>query len=98
MGLFEIAKRTQWDEGQEWKYKMPPPETLRPKIADNSTRSFPQMGDVSCRSALSDLMVNIDFYELSPADLKMHLVCRVADQLQPITQKHGIEGLVMGVE
>jgi hypothetical protein len=27
-----------------------------------------------------------------------HLVCRVVDALVPITQKHDIEGLVMGSE
>jgi hypothetical protein len=27
-----------------------------------------------------------------------HLVCRVVDTLVPVTQKHDIEGLVMGVE
>ena len=27
-----------------------------------------------------------------------HLVCRVVDRLVPVTQKHDIEGLVMGVE
>jgi hypothetical protein len=26
-----------------------------------------------------------------------HLVCRVVDRLIPVTQKHDIEGLVMGV-
>jgi len=30
--------------------------------------------------------------------VRQHLVCRVVDTLVPVTQKHDIEGLVMGVE
>jgi len=33
-----------------------------------------------------------------PPSVRDHLVCRVADQLTPVTQKHDIEGLVMGVD
>ena len=32
-----------------------------------------------------------------PAVVRDHLVCRVVDALVPVTQKHNIEGLVMGV-
>lgn len=49
-------------------------------------------------AALHDMMVTRDFYETLPAAAREHLVCRVVDELVPITQKHGIEGLVMGVE
>src|SRR3954466_6929717 len=47
-------------------------------------------------AALHDLMVTKPFYEALPAPVRQHLVFRVADKLVPITQKHDIEGLVMG--
>jgi hypothetical protein len=47
-------------------------------------------------AALHDIMVTRDFYDALPALVRDHLVCRVVDQLVPITQKHQIEGLVMG--
>ena len=129
MGPFEIAKGTQWDDGREWEHEMFPPQTLWPRYAERGVRSYPQMGDVSCRSALTihrgtahpspiarpvlvlgadapgaghaalhDLMVTRDYYEALPEVVRQHLVCRVVDELVPVTQKHGIEGLVMGVE
>ncbi len=33
-----------------------------------------------------------------PQAVREHLICRVVDELIPITQKHDIEGLVMGTE
>ena len=47
---------------------------------------------------LHDLMVTKEYYEALPDKLRRHLVCRVVDELVPVTQKHDIEGLVMGVE
>ncbi|MEQ1956252.1 phytanoyl-CoA dioxygenase [Mesorhizobium sp. CN2-181] len=47
---------------------------------------------------LHDLMVTQDFYDALPSQVRDHLVCRVVDELVPVTQKHDIEGLVMGVE
>ena len=45
-----------------------------------------------------DLAVTRGYYDsLSPA-IQRHLLCRVVDRLEPITQRHDIEGLVMGVE
>jgi len=46
-------------------------------------------------AALHDLMVTPDFHAALPAQVREHLVCRVVDQLVPVTQKHDIEGLVM---
>jgi len=46
---------------------------------------------------LHDLMVTQDYYDALPAVVRDHLVCRVVDELTPVTQKHDIEGLVMGV-
>ena len=45
---------------------------------------------------LHDLMVTQDFYSSLPAQVREHLICRVVDKLVPVTQKHDIEGLVMG--
>jgi hypothetical protein len=49
-------------------------------------------------ASLHDLMVTRGFYESLPAGVRRHLVCRVVDQLVPVTQKHDIEGLVLGVD
>jgi hypothetical protein len=49
-------------------------------------------------AALHDMMVTQAFYEALPQSVRDHLVCRVVDALVPITQKHDIEGLVMGSE
>jgi hypothetical protein len=49
-------------------------------------------------AALHDMMVTRTFFDLLPAGVKKHLVCRVVDALVPVTQKHAIEGLVMGVD
>lgn len=43
-----------------------------------------------------DLAVTKDYYERLPQRVRDHLSCPVVDELQPIVQKHDIEGLVMG--
>lgn len=43
-----------------------------------------------------DTAVTREFWESLPASLKPHLHCPIVDTLSPITQKHTIEGLVMG--
>ena len=45
-----------------------------------------------------DLEVTRNYYQSLDAALRDRLLCRVVDTLQPITQRHDIEGLVMGVE
>lgn len=45
---------------------------------------------------LHDMMVTQDYYDALPKLVKQHLVCRIVDELIPVTQKHDIEGLVMG--
>jgi hypothetical protein len=45
-----------------------------------------------------DLEITRGFYDSLPAAVREHLLCRVVDELTPITQRHDIEGLVMGVE
>lgn len=49
-------------------------------------------------AALHDMMVTKDFHAALPASVRKHLVCRVVSELVPTTQKHDIEGLVMGAE
>jgi hypothetical protein len=43
-------------------------------------------------------MVTQDYHDSLPESVRKHLVCRVVDKLVPVTQKHDIEGLVMGAE
>jgi hypothetical protein len=43
-----------------------------------------------------DLAVTHEYWATLPAAVRDHLHCPVVDQLTPITQKHTIEGLVMG--
>ncbi len=129
MGPFEVAPGTQWDDGRAWKHEMFPSREAWPRFAERAVRKYPQMGDISCRSALTmhrgtahaspiarpvlvlgvdapgaghaalhDMMATQDFYDAMPASVRRHLVCRVAPELVPVTQKHDIEGLVMGTE
>jgi hypothetical protein len=49
-------------------------------------------------AALHDMMVTKEFYDKLPPAIRNHLVCSIVDQLIPVTQKHDIEGLVMGTE
>ena len=43
-----------------------------------------------------DMAVTADYWATLPTEVKRHLRCPVVDVLTPITQKHTIEGLVMG--
>lgn len=43
-----------------------------------------------------DMAVTREFSEALPERIRRHLVCPVVDELTPITQKHTIEGLMMG--
>ena len=127
MGPFEVAPGTQWDDGRAWPHEMFPPEESRPRYAERAVRKYPQMGDISCRSALTihrgtahssmvprpvlvlgvdapgaghdklhDLMVTKPYYDALPPVVRDHLICRVVVRLAPVTQKHDIEGLVLG--
>jgi len=129
MGPFEIAPGTQYEDGRAWKHEMFPPQEEWPRFAGLGVRKYPQMGDISARSALTihrgtehgspiarpvlvlgvdapgaghaalhDMMVTPDYHAALPEAVRQHLVCRVVDELIPVTQKHDIEGLVMGVE
>jgi hypothetical protein len=43
-----------------------------------------------------DLTFTRDYHDRLPASVQSHLACRVVDELEPIEQRHTIEGLVMG--
>jgi hypothetical protein len=47
---------------------------------------------------LHDLMVTQDYFDALPLLVRDHLVCRLVDKLEPVIQKHDIEGLVMGAD
>jgi ectoine hydroxylase-related dioxygenase (phytanoyl-CoA dioxygenase family) len=127
MGPFEIAPGTQWDWSEEFHHGMFPPKSMYPRYNERAVRKYPQMGDISVRSALTihrgtqnrsqlsrpvlvlgldapgagnaehhDMAVTQDYHAALPQRVRDHLVCPVVDQLTPITQKHNIEGLVMG--
>jgi Phytanoyl-CoA dioxygenase (PhyH) len=49
-------------------------------------------------AALHDMMVTKDWYDGLSKTVRKHLVCRVVDELVLVTQKHDIEGLVMGAD
>lgn len=49
-------------------------------------------------AGLHDMMVTRAFHDALPVPLRERLACRVVDRLEPITQRHDIEGLVMGAE
>ncbi len=43
-----------------------------------------------------DMAVTRGYYDSLPERVQQHLVCPIVDELTPITQKHDIEGLMMG--
>jgi len=128
MGPLEIAPGTQFDAPDErWQYEMFPPKELYGRYQERAVRKYPQLGDISARSALTihrgttnhsqksrpvlvlgvdapgagnaahhDMAVTSGYWERLPEQVRSHLRCPVVDQLTPITQKHQIEGLVMG--
>lgn len=127
MGPFEIAPGTQWERGDEFDHEQFPAKSEYARYEALAERKYPQVGDISARSALTihrgtpnradvprpvlvlgvdapgagndahhDLAVSKGCWELLPQGVRDHLACPVVDELTPITQKHDIEGLVMG--
>jgi ectoine hydroxylase-related dioxygenase (phytanoyl-CoA dioxygenase family) len=127
MGPFEIALGTQFDDSPEFDHGMFPPKSFYRRYEERAVRKYPQMGDISARSALTihrgtenrsdlkrpvlvlgvdgpeannsehhDLAVTKSYWETLPDRVRRHLRCPIVDELTPITQKHDIEGLVMG--
>jgi hypothetical protein len=104
-----------------------PPKSHYPRYEAKAVRKYPQMGDISTRSALAihrgtanhshklrpvvilgmvgpeavgaahhELAVTEDYWQALPESIRRHLHCSIVDELVPISQKHTIEGLVMG--
>jgi len=127
MGPFEIAPGTQWEPGEDFDHGMFPPKSEHPRYQALAVRKYPQVGDISARSALTihhgtpnqsqlarpvlvlgvdapgagndaqhDPAVTRDYWDQLPPRVRAHLSCPIVDTLRPITQKHDIEGLVMG--
>ena len=127
MGPFEIAPGTQWEPGKSFDHEQFPRQSEYARYEALAERKYPQVGDISARSALTihrgtpnrsevsrpvlvlgvdapgagndahhDLAVTKRYWESLPGRLRDHLSCPVVDELSPITQKHDIEGLVMG--
>ncbi|CAA9373929.1 phytanoyl-CoA dioxygenase family protein [uncultured Nocardioides sp.] len=127
MGPFEVAPGTHWEHGTDFEHEMFPSKSEYQRYESLAVRKYPQMGDISARSALTihrgtknnsqksrpvlvlgvdapgagnaehhDLAVTRDYWESLPDRVKAHLKCPVVEELTPITQKHTIEGLVMG--
>jgi ectoine hydroxylase-related dioxygenase (phytanoyl-CoA dioxygenase family) len=53
MGPFEIAPGTQWDDSEEFEHGMFPPKSHYDRYRGLAVRKYPQMGDISIRSALT---------------------------------------------
>jgi len=53
-------------------------------------------GGVDLLEGHTALNVSADYHDRLPAVVRDHLHCEVVDQLEPIVQKHTIEGLMMG--
>ncbi|SHH28080.1 Phytanoyl-CoA dioxygenase (PhyH) [Jatrophihabitans endophyticus] len=75
--------------------------TLHRGTANHSTKSRPVLvlgidGPEADNAAHHDLAVTRDYYAALPEHVRRHLACPIVDELQPIVQKHDIEGLVMG--
>jgi ectoine hydroxylase-related dioxygenase (phytanoyl-CoA dioxygenase family) len=127
MGPFEVAPGTQWDRGDDFDHEQFPDKSEYARFESLAQRKYPQVGDISARSALTihrgtpnrsqvarpvlvlgvdapgagndahhDLAVTHDYWDALPQRVRDHLACPVVDRLEPITQKHDIEGLVMG--
>jgi ectoine hydroxylase-related dioxygenase (phytanoyl-CoA dioxygenase family) len=53
MGPFEVAPGTQWDYSPQFEHGMFPPKSFYPRYEERAQRKYPQMGDISVRSALT---------------------------------------------
>jgi hypothetical protein len=127
LGPFEVAPGTQWDRGDDFDHEQFPSKSEYARYEALAERKYPQVGDISARSALTlhrgtpnrsevprpvlvlgvdapgagndahhDLSVTKGYWDGLPHRVRDHLSCPVVDELAPITQKHDIEGLVMG--
>ncbi|MGZ5399280.1 MAG: phytanoyl-CoA dioxygenase family protein [Nocardioides sp.] len=53
MGPFEVAPGTQWDRGDDFDHEQFPPTSAYARYEALAVRKYPQVGDISARSALT---------------------------------------------
>jgi hypothetical protein len=75
--------------------------TIHRGTANVSTQSRPVLvlgvdAPGAGHAELHDMTVTRGFDDALPKQARRHLTCRVVEELEPIVQKHTIEGLVMG--
>jgi ectoine hydroxylase-related dioxygenase (phytanoyl-CoA dioxygenase family) len=75
--------------------------TLHRGTANHSEKSRPVLvlgvdAPGAGHDAFHDMAMTQDYFDSIPEDVRRHLLGRVVDRLEPIVQKHTIEGLVMG--
>ncbi|WP_432102065.1 phytanoyl-CoA dioxygenase family protein [Streptomyces sp. bgisy091] len=75
--------------------------TIHRGTRNESAKSRPVLvlgvdGPEATNSERHDTAVTRGFWQTLPERVRRHLACPVVDELTPITQKHTIEGLVMG--
>lgn len=75
--------------------------TIHRGTANHSTTSRPVLvlgvdAPGAGHAEMHDMTVTADYYAELPGSVRSHLTCRVVEKLEPIVQKHTIEGLVMG--
>jgi ectoine hydroxylase-related dioxygenase (phytanoyl-CoA dioxygenase family) len=75
--------------------------TLHRGTANHSEKSRPVLvlgvdAPGAGHDAFHDMAMTQDYFDAIPDDVRRHLLGRVVDRLEPIVQKHTIEGLVMG--
>jgi hypothetical protein len=75
--------------------------TIHRGTANQSTKSRPVLvlgvdAPGAGNDGKHDMAVTRSYWETLPESVRAHLHCPVVDELVPITQKHTIEGLVMG--
>jgi ectoine hydroxylase-related dioxygenase (phytanoyl-CoA dioxygenase family) len=75
--------------------------TIHRGTANMSTQSRPVLvlgvdAPGAGHAELHDMTITRGFDDALPEQARRHLACRVVEELEPIVQKHTIEGLVMG--
>ena len=75
--------------------------TLHRGTANHSERSRPVLvvgvdAPGAGHDAFHDMAMTREYHDAIPEEIRGHLLGRVVDELEPIVQRHTIEGLVMG--
>jgi hypothetical protein len=75
--------------------------TIHRGTANESAKSRPVLvlgvdGPEAANGERHDMAVTRGYWDTLPDRVRRHLDCPVVEELTPVTQKHTIEGLVMG--